>query len=191
MTHWGRVARRLVVHGCFHRTPSAVRRREGCSAEGHTSETRDHDLLNRLVHITPLSTFFFVVAAKLFSALQETRRFHRRFLTNFSSVCERLADCGSFRSRLFPPLSTSTSSLYLLSPYSLLKTSYSREGELLQSGTLPSAVGVRVLRRGGQSSRLPVISLSRRICRGHAGLKLWRQAQKPDVAKGRCGAVNI
>lgn len=59
MTHWGMVARRLVVHGCFHRTPSAVRRREGCSAEGHTSETRDHDLLNRLVHITPLYTFCF------------------------------------------------------------------------------------------------------------------------------------
>ena len=79
MTHGGRVARRLVVHGCFHRTPSAVRRREGRSAESRTSETRDQDFLNRLVHITPL--YVFVVTDKPASALREIRDARRRFLT--------------------------------------------------------------------------------------------------------------
>lgn len=60
---------------------SAVRRGEGRSAERNARETGNHEILDVLVHVTPLSTFFFDVLRKTFSRLHQVRKPQLRFLT--------------------------------------------------------------------------------------------------------------
>ena len=65
----------------------AVRRGEGRSAEGHARKARDHKLsVFPVVHNTPLSTFFFVVAQERISRLRQGRRNLWQVLTD---ICEK------------------------------------------------------------------------------------------------------
>ena len=49
--------------GCPASMAASVRRGKRCAANGSADHSCNHEFLDVLVHITPLSTFFFVVAA--------------------------------------------------------------------------------------------------------------------------------